>query len=170
MAQGTDKLREGGGASIRFLPEDLVDRVPDPGWYRASVAGVWKRPTDTGSVAVKVKFVILDDGDFEEVEIWDQFVVEGARAPDTGKEGEQVARRRLARLMRACGIRVEPDVDLPLAPLEGCELLLKVVPDVFQGQPRSRVKAYRPLGRPGQRTGVSEEVAQEVKEDPDTPF
>lgn len=156
--------------TIRFMPEDLVDRVPDPGWYRASVAGVWKRPTDTGSVAVKVKFVLLDDGDFEEVELWDQFVVESVGTPDTGKEGEQVARRRLARLIRACGIQIEPDVDLSLSPLEGCELLLRVVPDVFQGQPRSRVKAYRPLGRGGQRVGVSEPVSQEAKEDPDTPF
>jgi hypothetical protein len=130
--------------SIRFSPEDLVDRVPDPGWHRAAVAGVWKRPTDTGSIAVKVKYVITEDGEFETVELWDQFVVELRDASESA-EGEQVARRRLARLMRACGVEVQPDVDIPLAVLGDCELLIKIVPDTFQGQPRARVASYRPV-------------------------
>jgi hypothetical protein len=126
--------------TVRFRPEDLVDRVPDPGWYQVTVAGVWKRPTDTGSVAVKVKFVILEEGDFEGIELWDQFVIEGASG-----EGEAVARRRLARLMRAFGIPVEPNKDIPLSSLEGVELAAKIVPETFQGQLRARVKSYRPI-------------------------
>lgn len=125
--------------TVRFRPEDLVDRVPDPGWYQVAVAGVWKRPTDTGSVAVKVKFVITEEGDFEDVELWDQFVVEGA-----SDEGEHVARRRLARLMRASGIAVEPNVDIPLSSLEGLGLTVNIVPETFKGQSRARVKSYRP--------------------------
>lgn len=125
--------------TIRFQPEDLVDRVPEPGWHKVAVEGVWKRPTGTGSLAVKVKFVVTDDGDFDGVELWDQFVVEGA-----SEEGEQVARRRLARLLRACGVKVVPNVDMPIT-VRGEELLVKVVPDSFRGQVRARLKGYRPL-------------------------
>jgi hypothetical protein len=143
--------------TIRFLPEDLVDRVPDPGWYPVAVAGVWKRPVETtGSTAVKVKFVITE-GAFEDAELWDQFVVEGAESP----EGEAVARRRLARLLRACGVIVEPDVDVPLKGIEGSELVVKIVPEMFQGQPKARIKSFRPLHPSG---------PGKASEDEKTPF
>ncbi len=135
MASGPD--------SIRFRPEDLIDRVPDPGWYAVNIAGIWKRPTDTGSTAVKVNFVIIEEGEFEDVEIWDQFVVE-PRDSQESEEGELVARRRLARLIRACGTSVEPNVEIPLKTIQGAELLVRIVPETFHGQPRARVKGFRP--------------------------
>jgi hypothetical protein len=127
--------------TIIFQPEDLVDRVPPAGWYSATVAGVWKRPVEGSSaVAVKVKFVLIDDGDFQDVELWDQFVVEGVSG-----EGEAVARRRLARLFRAAGIEPAPKTKIVLTSIEGLTVMVKVIPDSFQGQPRARISAYRPL-------------------------
>ena len=131
-----------GEGTVVFKPQHLVDRVPDPGWYRLQVLGAYQRATDTGSVAVKVKFVVSDDGDFEGVECWDQFVVEGA-----SDEGADVALRRLARLYRACGFEVTPDQEYEVGSLEGRELLGRIVEDSFQGNPRARVKAFRPLPR-----------------------
>ncbi len=131
-----------GEGTVRFKPHHLVDRVPDPGWYRLAVVGAYQRATDTGSVAVKVKFEVANDGDFEGVELWDQFVVEGG-----SEEGADVALRRLARLYRACGVEVEPNHDYAVATLEGREVLGGIVADSFQGQPRARVRAFRPLPR-----------------------
>ena len=127
---------------VRFKPHHLVDRVPDPGWYRLAIVGAYQRATDTGSVAVKVKFEVTEEGDFEGVECWDQFVTDGA-----SDEGADVALRRLARLYRAVGVEVEPDRDYEVAVLEGGEILGRIVEDTFQGQPRARVRAFRPLPR-----------------------
>jgi hypothetical protein len=132
--------------TIRFEREDLIDRVPDPGWYRLAVAGVWKRPVETtANLAVKVKFEVTEPGDYEGVELWDQYVVVGA--PDNGDAafGTLVARRRLARLMRAAGIAVRAKVNLSLKALEGCEFEGKIMPEEFQGQLRARFKGVRPL-------------------------
>ena len=150
--------------TIVFRPEDLVDRVPDPGWYRMSITGAWKRPTDTGSVAVKVKFEITEDGNFEGVEVWDQFVVEAKTDSESADEGEAVARRRLARLFRACGGQVIAKTAYQIKDLEGRDILGKIVADRFQGQPRARIKAFRPLA------GKSESPVRETKEEADRPF
>lgn len=131
-----------GEGTVRFKPHHLVDRVPDPGWYRLAVVGAYQRATDQGSVAVKVKFEIADDGEWAGVECWDQFVVEGA-----SDEGADVALRRLARLYRACGVAVEPETDYEVSALEGREVLGRLVEDTFQGQPRARVRAFRPVPR-----------------------
>ena len=150
--------------TIVFRAEDLVDRVPDPGWYRTSITGAWKRPTATGSVAVKVKFEITEDGDFEGAEVWDQFVVEAKDQSDGTEEGEAVARRRLARLFRACGGQVKAETTYKVKDLEGRDLVVMVVPDRFEGQPRARIKAFRPVA------GKSESPVRESKEEADTPF
>lgn len=149
--------------TVRFKPYHLVDRVPDPGWYRLAIVGAYQRGTDQGSLAIKVKFEVVgdredaDDGGFDGVEVWDQFVVDGS-----SDGGADVALRRLARLYRACGFEVEPDTDYEVSALEGREILGRIVPDEFQGQPRSRVRAFRPLPR------RKVESAGEVKEG--TPF
>jgi hypothetical protein len=129
-----------GEGAVRFAAHHLVDRCPDPGWYPLAIVGAYQRATDTGSVAIKVKFEVTQDGDFEGVEVWDQFVVEGA-----SDEGADVALRRLARLYRACGFEVEADRDYEVSALAGREVLGRIVEDSFQGQPRSRVRAFRPL-------------------------
>lgn len=136
-----------GEGTVRFKPHHLVDRVPVAGWYRLAIVGAYQRATDQGSVAVKVKFELVgaegaDDADFEGIEVWDQFVVEGS-----SDEGVDVALRRLARLYRGCGVEVEPDTDYEVSALEGGEVLGRIVPDEFQGQPRARVRAFRPVPR-----------------------
>ncbi len=76
----------------------------------------------------------------EGVELWDQFV-------GGSDEGADVALRRLARLYRACGFEVEPDKEYEVGALEGREVLGGIAADSFQGQPRARVRAFRPLPR-----------------------
>lgn len=145
-----------GEGTVRFKAQHLVDRVPDPGWYHLAVVGAYQRATDTGSSAVKIKFEVTEEGDFEGVECWDQFVTDGA-----SDEGADVALRRLARLYRAVGVAVEPDRDYEVAALEGGELLGRIVEDSFQGQPRSRVRAFRPVPR-GHSAAAASAASEEV--------
>ena len=157
-----------GEGTVVFKPQHLVDRVPDSGWYPLLIVGAYQRGTDKGSVAVKVKFEITNDGEFEGVECWDQFVVEGG-----SDEGADVALRRLARLYRACGFEVVPDEEYEVSALEGRELLGRIVEDSFQGQPRARVRAFRPAprGKPAPTSAAAEEGApEETRDGGKTPF
>lgn len=129
--------REG---TVVFKAHHLIDRVPDPGWYRLGIVGAYQRATEQRSLAVKVRFEIIDESDWAGVECWDQFVIDG-----TSDEGADVALRRLARLYRACGLQVKPDTEYEVAQLQGREILGRIVPDTFQGQVRARVRAFRPV-------------------------
>lgn len=89
-----------------------------------------------------------------------------ARASD---EGDAVGQRRLARFLRACGLEVQPNVDIPLQAAQNRELLVQIVPDTFQGNPRARVRAYRPMGSVARR-GEPDPADRGVTEESTTPF
>jgi hypothetical protein len=123
----------------RFESLDLRDELPAPGYYPSTITSARLRRSLSGNRMVQVIHT-LEGVPPGHDRLSEYFVLEGA-----SPRGLAFSRRRLVELYRACGFAPEDGEEIATAPLLGARLEVKVEHDQWQGMPRLRVVAHRPL-------------------------
>ena len=123
---------------ICFENTDFETEVlPPPGFYEATVCSARFRQSTQGNLMLHVIFElhgVVAPNDH----VADYFVLEGAPRAVT------VARGRVVRLYRACGLSPQQGDEISPADLFSSRLEVKVDHDEWRGRPRLRVLACRP--------------------------
>jgi hypothetical protein len=123
---------------LRFLETD-ISTLPAPGWYGAAVETACWRQSQQKNRMVYVSLV-LEELSPPFARVADYFVLEGVTPRGIG-----CSRRRLVELFRACGLTPRAGEEIHPGELVGCELIVDVAHEVWQGRTRLRVIGYRPL-------------------------
>lgn len=124
---------------LRFLDTD-VTTLPAPGWYGATIETACWRQSQQNNRMVYVSLVLEElSPPFDRVA--DYFVLEGVTPRGIG-----CSRRRLVELFRACGLAPRAGEEIRPGDLVGCEVIIEVTHEVWNGRTRLRVVGYRLLG------------------------
>jgi hypothetical protein len=126
-----------------FRFEDFLDQLPVPGYYPCSITSARFRRSAKDNRMLQVLYALEGVGPACPM-VADYFVLEG---PRVSPSGIVLSRRRLVELYRACGL--DPQEGEPIAPeaLVDARLQVRVEHEHWEGRPRLRVVAYRPLER-----------------------
>ncbi len=112
-----------------FLAADLSDELPPAGYYSSTIVAADLRISSSGNSMVRVVHALEDvPPQFERVT--ECFVLDG-----TNPRGVALARRRLVRLYRACGLTPNPGDPISPEDLVDITLDVKVKPDEWNGRP-----------------------------------
>jgi hypothetical protein len=116
--------------------------LPAPGYYASTVGTARFRRSGRGNDMIQVVHE-LEGVEPGHDRVSDYFVLTGG-----SPRGRALSRQRLLELYAACGL--EPKAGDPIDPADvlGARLEVKVDHDSWQGRPRLRVVAHRPLGDP----------------------
>lgn len=118
----------------QFKRSDLDPALPEPGFYRSTITSAQFRTSSQGNHMIQIVHTLAEIDD----QVPDYFVLEGA-----SPKGVATARRRLVELYRACGRDpVEGDAIVP-EDLVNAQLDVCVDHDLWKGQTRLKVIAYR---------------------------
>lgn len=132
---------------IYFEDEDFVEPLlPTPGWYESTIAFAALRQSAQGNLMLQVLHEVHDAPPAYD-HVADYFVLEGP------PRAVSVARGRLVRLFRACGLTPKSGDEIAPADLFGARLEVKVDHDAYRGRPRLRVTSYRGRGESGDDAG-----------------
>jgi hypothetical protein len=123
----------------RFESSDITDELPAAGYYPGTIRGARWRKSERGSRMIQVLYALTGVAPAYGC-VAEYFVLEGA-----SERGAAMARRRLVEVYRACGLGPQPGDAISLAPLVGCELLVRLEHDEYNGRPRLRVIGHRQL-------------------------
>ena len=124
-----------------FQFEDFLDELPAPGFYLASITSARFRRSAKQNRMLQVTYALESGGSAHQM-VCDYFVLEGDNVSPTGIF---LARRRLLELYRACGIFPKEGEEITSAQLLNARLEVRVEHEQWEGRPRLRVVAYRPL-------------------------
>lgn len=125
---------------IYFEDEDLIDEAPPaPGYYEGTIASAVLKRSRRDNVMLEVVLELLDVP-MPYNRVTDYFVLEGA------PRAVRVAKNRLVRLFRACGLYPKAKDEIEPAALFGAQVEVKVEPDMYRGRTRLRVTRYQPVG------------------------
>ncbi len=124
-----------------FQFEDLFDALPEPGYYPSSISTARFRRSANGNRMLQVVCALEGPGSAHQL-VSDYFVLEGA-----SPSGILLARRRLVQLYRACGLDPKDGDEIAPTELVHAQLRVRVEHEQWEGRPRLRVVAYRPLER-----------------------
>ena len=122
-----------------FQFEDLFEELPPPGYYRSSIHSARFRRSANGNRMLQVVYSLDAVWPAHQL-VTDYFVLEGA-----SPSGVLLGRRRLVQLYRACGLEPKEGGEIVPAELVQARLEVRVEHEQWEGQPRLRVVAYRPL-------------------------
>ena len=124
-----------------FQFEDFLDELPTPGFYLGSITTARFRRSAKQNRMLQITYALESGGPAHHM-VCDYFVLEGDNVSPTGIF---LARRRLLELYRACGIFPKEGEEITSAQLLNARLEVRVEHEQWEGRPRLRVVAYRPL-------------------------
>jgi len=124
-----------------FQFEDFLDELPAPGFYPGSITNARFRRSAKQNRMLQVTYALESGGPARQM-VCDYFVLEGDNVSLTGIV---FSRRRLLELYRACGIFPKEGEEITPAQLLNARLEVRVEHEQWEGRPRLRVVAYRPL-------------------------
>jgi hypothetical protein len=127
-----------------FQFEDFLgDELPLPGYYPCSITSARFRRSAKDNRMLQVLYTLEGTGSAPPM-VADYFVLEG---PRVSPSGIVLSRRRLVELYRACGLDPQEGQSITPAALVDARLQVRVEHEHWEGRPRLRVVAYRPLER-----------------------
>ena len=130
------------GDPLHFDADDLLEKLPEPGYYRATVATARHRTSAAGNPMIQVVHE-LEGVSAGHARVSEYFALGGSA------RGQAMARRKLAQLYRACGLAPKGGDAIDPADLLGAQLEVRVEHDEWNGEPRLRVASHRSPAAPG---------------------
>jgi len=124
-----------------FKLNDLVDELPEPGFYLGCIEGARFRQSANRNRMLQVVHTLEEVGSAYQ-RVCDYFVLEGEHVSSSGIF---FARRRLVELFRACGIFPAEGDEIMPADLLNARVEVRVDHEQWEGRPRLRVAGYRAM-------------------------
>jgi len=114
-----------------------AEGLPLPGYYASRISAARFRVSGRGNLMLQVEYT-LSHAPAAYDRASDYFVLEG------GVRGVALARAKLLRLYRACGLQPKGGEEIAPEDLVGASVEVKIIHDEYEGRTRLRVVNYRP--------------------------